>query len=145
MRCLYLTCGGFYLYLHTMNDTMPEKRVHEGRNVKRIREIMGIKQDTLAIDLGLSQQSVSLLEQRESIDPELLEKVAKVLKVPVEAIKNFDEAATVNYIANTFNGNSGNYMNFNPLDKVVELYERLLASEREKVELLEKKAGEKKK
>ena len=124
---------------------MPEKRVHEGRNVKRIREIMGIKQDTLAIDLGLSQQSVSLLEQRESIDPELLEKVAKVLKVPVEAIKNFDEAATVNYIANTFNGNSGNYMNFNPLDKVVELYERLLASEREKVELLEKKAGEKKK
>jgi len=131
--------------LHTMNDTMPEKRVHEGRNVKRIREIMGIKQDTLAIDLGLSQQSVSLLEQRESIDPELLEKVAKVLKVPVEAIKNFDEAATVNYIANTFNGNSGNYMNFNPLDKVVELYERLLASEREKVELLEKVAGEKKK
>jgi transcriptional regulator with XRE-family HTH domain len=128
-----------------MNDTMPEKRVHEGRNVKRIREIMGIKQDTLAIDLGLSQQSVSLLEQRESIDPELLEKVAKVLKVPVEAIKNFDEAATVNYIANTFNGNSGNYMNFNPLDKVVELYERLLASEREKVELLEKVAGEKKK
>jgi len=124
---------------------MPEKRVHEGRNVKRIREIMGIKQDTLAIDLGLSQQSVSLLEQRESIDPELLEKVAKVLKVPVEAIKNFDEAATVNYIANTFNGNSGNYMNFNPLDKVVELYERLLASEREKVELLEKVAGEKKK
>ena len=58
-----------------------------------------------------------------------MDKISKVLKVPVEAIKNFDEAATVNYIANTFNGNSGNYMNFNPLDKVVELYERLLASE----------------
>ena len=124
---------------------MPERKIHEGRNVKRIREIMGIKQDTLALDLGLSQQSVSLLEQKETIDPELLDKISKVLKVPVEAIKNFDEAATVNYIANTFNGNSGNYMNFNPLDKVVELYERLLASEREKVELLEKVAGEKKK
>jgi transcriptional regulator with XRE-family HTH domain len=128
-----------------MNDTMPERKIHEGRNVKRIREIMGIKQDTLALDLGLSQQSVSLLEQKETIDPELLDKISKVLKVPVEAIKNFDEAATVNYIANTFNGNSGNYMNFNPLDKVVELYERLLASEREKVELLEKIAGERKK
>jgi transcriptional regulator with XRE-family HTH domain len=124
---------------------MPERKIHEGRNVKRIREIMGIKQDTLALDLGLSQQSVSLLEQKETIDPELLDKISKVLKVPVEAIKNFDEAATVNYIANTFNGNSGNYMNFNPLDKVVELYERLLASEREKVELLEKIAGERKK
>ena len=100
---------------------------------------MGIKQDTLAIDLGLSQQSVSNLEQKETIDPELLEKVARVLKVPVEAIKNFDEAATVNYIANTFNGNSGNYMNFNPLDKVIELYERLLASEKEKNELLQEK------
>jgi len=97
------------------------------------------------LDLGLSQQSVSLLEQKETIDPDLLDKISKVLKVPVEAIKNFDEAATVNYIANTFNGNSGNYMNFNPLDKVVELYERLLASEREKVEMLEKLAGEKKK
>jgi len=124
---------------------MPERKIHEGRNVKRIREIMGIKQDTLALDLGLSQQSVSLLEQKETIDPDLLDKISKVLKVPVEAIKNFDEAATVNYIANTFNGNSGNYMNFNPLDKVVELYERLLASEREKVEMLEKLAGEKKK
>ena len=124
---------------------MPERKIHEGRNVKRIREIMGIKQDTLALDLGLSQQSVSLLEQKETIDLELLDKISKVLKVPVEAIKNFDEAATVNYIANTFNGNSGNYMNFNPLDKVVELYERLLASEREKVELLEKIAGERKK
>jgi transcriptional regulator with XRE-family HTH domain len=128
-----------------MNDTMPERKVHEGRNVKRIPEIMGIKQDTLAIDLGISQQSVSLLEQKETIDSEQLEKIARVLKGPVEAIKNFDETATVNYIANTFNGNSGNYMNFNPLDKVVELYERLFASEREKVELLEKKAGEKKK
>jgi len=37
-----------------MNDTMPEKKAHEGRSIKRIREIMAIKQDTLAIDLGLS-------------------------------------------------------------------------------------------
>jgi DNA-binding XRE family transcriptional regulator len=33
---------------------MTEKTVHEGRNVKRIREILGIKQDTLANELGLS-------------------------------------------------------------------------------------------
>ncbi len=38
-----------------MNATA-EKTMHEGRNVKRIREILGIKQDTLAIELGLSQQ-----------------------------------------------------------------------------------------
>jgi len=36
---------------------MTEKTVHEGRNVKRIREMPGIKQDALAMDLGLSHPS----------------------------------------------------------------------------------------
>jgi transcriptional regulator with XRE-family HTH domain len=121
-----------------MNEAVMTKPIHEGRNVKRIREILGVKQEALADELGFSQQKLSLLEQKEVIEPELLEQIAKALKVPVDAIKNFNEAATVNYIANTFNGNSGNYMNFNPIDKVVELYERLLASEKEKNEFLTK-------
>ncbi|MBE5320079.1 hypothetical protein IM793_12980 [Pedobacter sp. MR2016-19] len=48
-------------------------------------------------------------------------------------------------ISNTFTSNDNSTINainiqcsFNPLDKVVELYECLLASEREKVELLKK-------
>jgi transcriptional regulator with XRE-family HTH domain len=154
--CLYLTCERFYLYLHTMVDTMPDQKVHEGRNVKRIREILGIKQDTLAVDLGLSQQAVSLLEQRETIDPELMDKISKILKVPVEAIKNFNEEAAVNFISNTFN-HSGLFnrdctLNFNPLDKYVELVEKneklyasLLKEKDEKIALLERLAGEKKK
>ncbi len=73
--------------------TMNDKPVHEGRNVKRIREILGIKQDALAMDLGLSQQAISQLEQKEALDGELLEKIAKILEVPVEAINNFDEEA----------------------------------------------------
>jgi transcriptional regulator with XRE-family HTH domain len=155
-RRLYLTCGRFYLYLRTMIDTMPDQKVHEGRNVKRIREILGIKQDTLAVDLGLSQQAVSLLEQRETIDPELMDKISKILKVPVEAIKNFNEEAAVNFISNTFN-HSGLFnrdctLNFNPLDKYVELVEKneklyaaLLKEKDEKIVLLERLAGEKKK
>jgi transcriptional regulator with XRE-family HTH domain len=61
--------------------------VHEGRNVKRIREILGIKQEALAVDLGISQQAVSALEQKEELDRKTLEKVAKALKVTSEAIK----------------------------------------------------------
>lgn len=118
------------------------KEVHEGRNIKRIREILGMKQETLALQLGISQQSISSLEQREALDKETLDKVAKALKVPVEAIKNFNEETAVNFISSTFN-NSGlfNYncsLTFNPFDKVVELYEALLKSEREKIALLEK-------
>lgn len=117
---------------------------HEGHNVKRIREILGIKQDKLAIDLGLSQQAISNLEQRETLDVPTLEKVAKVLGVSTEAIKNFNEEAAINYF-NTFHdnvinqgavGTSNSYCSFNPIDKVVELYEALLKSEREKMELL---------
>ncbi|MEJ0101537.1 MAG: helix-turn-helix transcriptional regulator [Bacteroidota bacterium] len=67
---------------------MKDKVIHEGKNVKRIREMLGIKQDALAFDLGISQQAISLLEQREALDKDMLEKVANILKVPVEAIKN---------------------------------------------------------
>ena len=127
---------------------MAEKSIHEGRNVKRIREILGVKQDSLAFDLGLSQQAISQLEQKEALDADMLERIAKVLKVPVEAIKNFDEQAAINIISNTFNNNSHdsssfyssalNYQpTFNPIDKVVELYERMLKDKNEMIDRLE--------
>ncbi|WP_276503348.1 helix-turn-helix domain-containing protein [Terrimonas pollutisoli] len=133
---------------------MTEKTVHEGRNVKRIREILGIKQEALAMELGLSQQAVSALEQKEALDKEMLEKVAKALKVPTDAIKNFSNETAINIISNTFNDNAVN-MNYqctiNPFEKYIEameenkkLYERLLQTEREKVALLEKMVADKK-
>lgn len=97
---------------------MTEKTVHEGRNVKRIREILGIKQDTLAHELGLSQQAISALEQKERIDDKVLEDVSKILKVPVDAIRNLTNEAATNFF-NTFNDQSGfNYQcAINPLEK----------------------------
>jgi len=62
------------------------------------------------------------------------------LGLPSEGIKNFSEEAFFNIIGNTFTENSSNNKNYlcsiNALDKVIELYERLLQSEREKIELL---------
>lgn len=107
--------------------------------------MLGIKQDALAADLGddWNQQKISLLEQKETIEPAILEQVAKILKVPASAIKSFDEDSVINIITNTVNNNdnaTGNHLNyyptFNPLDKVMELFERLLASEKEKTELM---------
>lgn len=141
----------------TTTDNMPNK-VHEGRNIKRFREMLGIKQETLAQELGedWTQSKVSHLETKETVDPAILEQVAKVLKVPVEAIKNFDEEAAINIVANTVNNHdnaTGNslfmyYPTFNPIDKIVqlynekiELYERML---KEKNEVLEKLLAKKK-
>ncbi len=131
---------------------METKKIHEGRNIKRFREMLGIKQDALAFDLNMSQQAISLLEQKETIDTPLLQKISALLKIPVEAIQNFDEENAISVIANTFTDSFNNSSNafaynnnctFNPLDKLMEvveenknLYERLLASEREKVALM---------
>lgn len=55
----------------------------------------------------------------------ILKQVAKVLRVPTEAIKSFTEEAAYNIIGNTYNDNSsilGTY-HFNPIDKILELYE----------------------
>lgn len=124
------------------------KTIHQGRNVKRFREMLGIKQEGLAIELGddWNQRKISLLEQKEVIEPDVLDQVAKALKVPADAIKNFDEEATFNIISNTFSDFKDNahasalnyHCTFNAVDKIIELYEALVKSEREKVELMQK-------
>lgn len=98
--------------------------------------MMGIKQDALAIALGedWTQQRISLLEQKETIDEPLLMRIAHVLKVPKEAIENFDDDSAINIIANNFTSNDTSTLNavnhhctFNPFDKIVELYESKIA------------------
>ncbi|UKB85885.1 helix-turn-helix domain-containing protein [Chryseobacterium sp. MEBOG06] len=134
-----------------MIDTaMQNKKIHQGRNIKRFREMLGIKQEALAFELGedWNQKKVSLLEQKETVESDILAQVAQVLKVPAEAIENFDEEAAINIIANTFNNHDhsspqfanviNNSPNFHPLDKMVELYERMLKQQQEMIDKLEK-------
>ena len=122
---------------------------HIGRKISRIRELRDMKQEALAQALGISQQTISAIENSETIEEERLIEVAKALGVTVEAIKNFSEEAAINYF-NTFNESPNNYFGlnnctFNPLDKLMEtveenkkLYERLLKAEQDKIEYLEK-------
>ena len=50
-----------------MEATYEVKKRNDGYSTKRLREILAIKQDQLADKLGLSQQAVSRLEQKEII------------------------------------------------------------------------------
>lgn len=119
-----------------IHTNMPNKKIHQGRNIKRFREMLGIKQDALAYELGedWNQKKISLLEQKESVEKDILEQVAKILKVPTEAIENFDEDSVINIISNTFNeGSIANataeniQCTFNPIDKIVVLYDEKIA------------------
>jgi len=108
--------------------------LHIGRKISKLRELRGIKQETLAAELGISQQAVSKIEQSEEVEEDALDKIAKVLGVTIEGLKHFTEDSVFNNINNFHDQSIQN--NFNPIEKVIELYERLLASEREKVEML---------
>lgn len=135
-----------------------ETKVHEGRNVKRFREMLGIKQDALAYALGeeWSQQRISLLEQRETIDPSLLKQISAAMKVPVEAFQNFDDEQAINIISNTFDNfdNGAIAINcnsdVNPIAQIIKLheekialYERMLKEKDQMMDRLEKLIREK--
>lgn len=121
---------------------------HQGRNIKRLRTLFGWKQEALAIELGRewSQKRISLIEARAVIDPRTITQIASVLKVSETMVTDFSEEAIVNYF-NTYNKKntencSCKFITFDQLLEVVEdnkrLYERLLESEREKIEILKR-------
>ena len=121
-----------------------ETKNHYGQNIKRLRDIMGIKQDTVAFALNMSQQNFSNLEQKSDIDNETLQKIAKAMQIPVEVIKNFNDDGVINIISNTFASGAGVVMHnptFNPIDKIAELYEKLIAEKDEQIALLKSLLG----
>ena len=128
------------------------KSNHIGRKISRIRELRDMKQEALAQALGISQQTISALENSETIDEDRLAEVAKALGVSVEALKNFSDEAAINYFNNFYDNsaqgqilnNSCSNLTFNPVEKLIEaydenkkLYERLVQAEKDKVEFLQ--------
>ncbi|MFP9115987.1 helix-turn-helix domain-containing protein [Flavobacterium sp. RHBU_3] len=122
---------------------------HIGRKISRIRELRDMKQEALAQALGISQQAVSNIENSETVEDAKLEEIAKALGVTAEGIKQFSEEAVFNIISNTYHNTSSdtstliasslNYQpTFNTVEKIVELYERLLQAEKDKVAYMER-------
>lgn len=121
--------------------------------------MLGMKQETLAYELGedWTQKKISQLETKEKIEADILEQVAKILKVSPEAIQRFDEENALNIISNTFTSHDTSTLNainhnctFNPLEKLLEayeenkkLYERLIEAEKDKVAYLEQSLKDK--
>ncbi|MCR4029603.1 MULTISPECIES: helix-turn-helix domain-containing protein [Flavobacterium] len=135
-----------------------EQKIHQGRNVKRFREMLNIKQEALAYDLGedWNQKKISMLEQKDVIEENLLKQISAVLKIPVEAFQNFDEEQAINIISNTFHegaiavGNNSGHVSsvVNPIDQFIKLheekialYERMLKEKDEMMVRLEKLIG----
>lgn len=124
------------------------KSPHHGRNIRRMREILGIKQEALAWELGAdwSQKKVSVIEQKAHIPDEILQRFAQVLKVPITTLQTFEESHFLNLLQNEIPSKPS--LPSSPsvplekwlyaLEEIESLYERLLKSEQEKVALLQK-------
>ncbi len=113
-------------------DTAVKKNNH-GANVRRWREWRNVNQDVLADKIGVSQATLSLYEKKEKLEPEILDKIAKALDIPVEAITELEQGTAINIFSGTFSDFKDNaailnsYPTFNPIDKVVELYDEKIA------------------
>ena len=149
----YLYYSDFYNDIYQTIVTAMKEKVHQGKNVKRFREMLGIKQEALAFDLGedWNQRKISVLEQKETIDNLLLQKISEVLKIPVDVFQNFDEEQAVNIIANTVttvNDNATGQLfqinsTINTSEKWLEALEEIKKLNEEKIALYERMLKEK--
>jgi transcriptional regulator with XRE-family HTH domain len=129
-------------------ETTKSQHTFLGRKVERVRKLRGMTQEEVAIGLGISKQAFSKLEQSESIEEERLTQIASFLGVTLEGLKRLNEETVLNNTVNFYNAVNNSPVNNcyeatnninNPVEKIIELYESLLKSEREKVEILLKK------
>ena len=122
-----------------------------------------MNQEGLSELVHLSQPAVSKYEKMKVIDDEMLQRFARALNVPFDYLKTLEEdAQTVVFENNTVNDseqntggakinigtvksytedtdNDSRVNNFNPIDKITELYERLLKEKDEKYAALERR------
>lgn len=126
------------------------KPLNIGKKIERVRKLRGLTQEEIGAGLDISKQAVSKLEQSETIDDERLIQIAAVLGVTLNGLKNFKEEMVLYNTANFYEGSSVTNssintnectLNNNPVEKIIELYENLLKSEREKVQILLNKKG----
>ncbi|WP_455584005.1 helix-turn-helix domain-containing protein [Bacteroides sp.] len=133
-------------------EELQNLNVHHGHNIRRTRIEKGIKQDAMAKLVNLSQPAVSRYEQTKVIDDEMLRRFSRALNVPVEYLKTLEEDAPSVVFENISNDVHDNdnistpsgyaqstTNNFNPIDKITELYERLLKEKDEKYAALEQR------
>lgn len=105
----------------------------------------------MAEQIGVSQATLYGYEKKDKLESEILEKIAKALEIPVEAITEISNESPINIFSGVWNDNavasgSGSmcYPTFNPIDKIVELYDKLLEAEKEKVAMLQEVLRDKK-
>ena len=124
------------------NFNRTREKPHIGKNIMILRKLKNIKQETLAVETRISIAEISFIEKSRYVDEEKLSRIAIAMNLSPEIIKGFNEDVAIYSIDNKLENVKitetahGIHQVFSPIEKVVDLYERLLASEKEKIEII---------
>lgn len=140
-----------------MNEVVEKKNsTHQGRNIRFAREFKGLSQQDLGDKINKQQSEISKIENQEVIENEILERIAHVLDISADFLRNFDfRSATKNFYNDATihsagksqdvvnQGDQSQIFNYYPLEQVMEMTTKLLNMQKEHYEkemrLLEEK------
>ena len=112
-----------------------------GKKLVELRKQKGLSQEQLAMDLNISQSSISNYESGATKpDTDVLQKIAEYFNIPIAYF--FSDEKTIFYTNENNSGNIGNFINstFNTIsEKVIELYEWKIKALEEKLQHLKDK------
>ncbi|MEN5058063.1 helix-turn-helix domain-containing protein [Sphingobacterium kitahiroshimense] len=127
-----------------MNTIFEEKKetMHVGHNIKRIREIQGIKQEALGLlcKSRYSQQRISDFENMVAFDEPLLKELADALGVTPDFVKSFKDENVIYNIQNNQDNSTNNQQYNHPnihndgSDKLLALLEKFIEEDRIKTQ-----------
>jgi transcriptional regulator with XRE-family HTH domain len=100
--------------------------MHIGNNIQKLRKLKGIKQIEFAKMMNMHQQDISKIENKAVIKDSLLAEIADKLQTTKETIENFSGE----YLIHSINQSGGQVIGIqhHPLEKIVALYESMIAN-----------------
>ncbi len=108
-----------------------------GEKIRKIRELKGIKQDTMADLLGITQTTYSKIERNETeLSLTRLTQIAKELGVKEEDILTWDPAAVFNNSVVHSYSNFGTFYNQGIAEEERKLYDKLIAAKDQEINTL---------
>jgi transcriptional regulator with XRE-family HTH domain len=120
--------------------------MHIGKNITKIRELLGVKQEALAISLKISQQTISKIEQTENLRDNTIERIANALGVSTSMVYKYSDQLLIDFLKEAISGadlpKEQPSIHLPALEKIIELYERMLLMEKEKAFNLPKRKRE---
>jgi transcriptional regulator with XRE-family HTH domain len=124
-----------------MAKQLTQPTIHWGRQVEKIRHLLGMTQTDLGKALGISKQAVSKMEKTETMRAKRISSLASIFGLTEERLKTFDHglALAARHVdpldtkpgLHQIEGFSADMLKQWPLEKTIALFEKLIKKEKE--------------